>query len=106
MPITFKSKHSPNVVMLEKVALELLRLMGHSGTVPGSLMPRDIPPALARLEQAVHGAPDRPLDADRDSHDEDDGEREPEISLSQRALPLLEMLRTALAEDDHVIWDR
>ena len=28
MPITFKSRHAPNLVMLEKVALELIRLMG------------------------------------------------------------------------------
>jgi hypothetical protein len=62
MPITFKSKHSPSIVMLEAVALELIRIMGHSGGVPGALAAEDIPAALERLERVVDAMPDRPLD--------------------------------------------
>ena len=105
MPITFKSKHSPNIVMLEAVALELLHMMGHSSTVPGSLATGDIAAALARLERAVEAAPARPLQADRD----DDGDDEPQaegVSAAHRALPLIEMLRGAQAAGDYVIWDR
>jgi hypothetical protein len=105
VPITFKSKHSPNIVMLEAVALELIKLMGHSRTVPGSFAAEDIPAALARLEQAIAGAPDRPMEADRDNAIDDD-DREPPISVGHRALPLIEMLRTAAKENDYVIWDR
>lgn len=104
MPITFKSKHSPNIVMLEAVALELINVMGHSGTVPGSLATEDIPTALARLEQLVAAAPDRPLEADRDDS-KDDEDREPSVSASHRSLPLIEMLRSAMREHDYVIWD-
>ncbi|MEQ8234429.1 MAG: DUF1840 domain-containing protein [Gammaproteobacteria bacterium] len=104
MPITFKSKHAPNIVMLEAVALELLHLMGHSGTVPGSLAADDIPAALARLEGAVNAAPARALEADRG--DDDDDRAGEGVSAAHRALPLIEMLRSAEAEGDYVIWDR
>lgn len=105
MPIIFKSRHSPNIVMLEGVALELIKLMGHSSTVPGALAAEDIPAALQRLEQAVTAVPGRPLQADH--HDSEDNEdREPSISGAHRALPLIEMLKSAMKEDDYVIWDR
>ena len=109
MPITFKSKHSPNIIMLEAVALELLHMMGHSGTVPGSLAAGDVPAALARLERAVEAAPARPLEADREDQIADQAEDERQadgVSAAHRALPLIEMLRGAQASGDYVIWDR
>ncbi|MGE0484565.1 MAG: DUF1840 domain-containing protein [Gammaproteobacteria bacterium] len=108
MPITFKSKHAPNIVMLERVALELLHLAGHSGSVPGSFAAEDLPAALARLEGAIAEAPGRALDADRSRADDADDERprETPVSIAHRAGPLLDLLKTALAEGDYVIWDR
>jgi hypothetical protein len=105
MPITFKSKHSPDILMLETVALELIKLMGHSGTVPGALATQDIPEALAHLKRAVASAPDRALEADRDDGKEGE-EREPPVSVAQRATPLIETLEAAIINDDYVIWDR
>ena len=105
MPITFKSKYSPDILMLEGMALELIRLMGHSGSVPGSLAAEDIAAALAHLETAVKDGPARALEADR-GHDEEDGKREAPVSVAHRAGPLVAMLKTALKEKEHVIWDR
>ena len=51
MPITFKSKHAPDILMFESIALQLIKLMGHSGAVPGALAIEDLPGALQRLEQ-------------------------------------------------------
>jgi hypothetical protein len=102
MPITFKSKHSPNVVMLETVALSLIKAMGHSGSVPGSLAAEDIAPALARLQQAVTA--NSAARAPRDETREDD-EREPAVSLKHRAGPLIDMFEKALREHEYVIWD-
>lgn len=104
MPITFKSKYSPDILMLETVARELIRLMGHSGSVPGSLAAVDIGAALAHLEAAVSDGPARALDADRPAQD-DDPQHEPRISVAHRAGPLLAMLKTALKEREHVIWE-
>ena len=106
MPIIFKSRHAPNVVMLEAVALELLHLMGHTGTVPGALTAADLPAALARLQAGISTAADGTLAADRPPDDaREDDTRGTEVSAAQRALPLIAMLETAIANDDHVIWD-
>ena len=105
MPITFKSKHSPSILMLEAMALELIRLMGHSGEVPGSLAQEDIASALYALEAAIAVAPARPLSAERKPGD-DEVVTEPVVSVAHRALPLIQMLRKALANNDYVIWDR
>ncbi len=107
MPIIFRSKHSPDILMLEGNGRELIRMMGHSETLPGSLAHEDIPVALARLEAAVARSPEIPLEADRKAaRGEDDDTREVPVSAAHRAGPLLAMLRTALAEHDYVIWDR
>lgn len=93
--------------MLEAVALELLQLMGHTGTVPGALTAADLPAALARLKAGISAAADGTLAADRPP--DEPGKDEPrgsEVSAAQRALPLIAMLETAITNDDHVIWDR
>ena len=105
MPITFKSKYSPDILMLETSGRELIRLMGHSGALPGSLAAEDIPAALARLEAAVKGGPPHTLQADR-PRNEDEADREPVISAAHRAGPLIKMLQVAAREAEHVIWDR
>lgn len=105
MPITFKSKRSPDIVMLETMGLELIRMMGHSGTVPGSLAAEDVAVALQHLEEAMKAGGGRALNAERpDPDDEDDGRAQ--ITLAQRAGPLRDMLVDAAEAGDYVIWDR
>ena len=106
MPITFKSRHSPDILMLENVARELIRMMGHSGSLPGSWAPEDLPDALARLEQALAGVQGQTLAADRRAGDRDDDRPRETVSAAHRALPLLEMLRRAIRDGDHVSWDK
>lgn len=101
--IVFRSKHSPDVIMLERVALEMIKGMGHGGSVPGALAPIDLPAALARLEQTVAAA--APTGGTPATDQDDDERREPAIPLAHRAGPLLAMLRTALREGDHVLWE-
>ncbi len=105
MPITFKSKHSPSILMLEAMAMELIRLMGHSGEVPGSLAKEDVANAVHTLERAIAVAPARPMSAERTEGD-DEAIAEPVVSVAHRALPLIQMLRKAQANGDYVIWDR
>lgn len=103
MPITFKSKHSPNILMLDTVAQELIRKMGHSGSVPGSLAADDVAAALDNLNAALARAAAASGNETAADDERDDG---PKVSLAQRALPLVGMLEKALAEGDYVIWDR
>jgi len=82
------------------VAVRLLKAMGHSGTVPGAILPGDIPGALARLRSVVEKAP-----ADSKPPTEDaDEESEAQVSLRQRAYPLIDLLTRAAAGGKEVLW--
>jgi hypothetical protein len=88
--------------MFGDVAVRLLKLMGHSGTVPSAFKPEDIPAALQRLKKAV-AEDDASIAAqgESDTHDDDD---EP-VSLRNRALPLIQLLEAAEKEQEHVMWN-
>lgn len=83
-----------------KIAVQLLQTMGHSGTVPGAMLPRDIPGALAKLKGAVDRNP-KPSGAD--AGDEDD-RRDAPVSLQQRAYPLIDLLTRAAEQQKEVLW--
>ena len=86
-------------VMFGDVAVRLLRMMGHSGTVPSAILAADMPAAIERLEAALRGQPDAGA---REAGEDDDG---PPVALQQRALPLLDLLRRALADDVSLTWE-
>ena len=105
MLVTFRTKAYADITMFGDVAKQLLELMGHSGTVPSAIKAEDVPVALARLEAAI--AQRRAVDAARAPDDDDgrDGYDAPhKVTLSQRALPLLELRRTAAATKHVVMW--
>jgi hypothetical protein len=107
MLVTFRTKAYANITMFGDVAVTLLKLMGHSGTVPGALMPDDLPKALARLKAAVEEHADEPLDpapSSTQSASQDDQEGR-YVSLAHRALPLIELLTAADADGEYVMWD-
>ena len=83
------------------VAKTLIKMMGHSGSVPSAILPEDIPAAKERLEKALKTATRPPSDAPAG-----DNENEEPVSLSQRAYPLLELLSNAAANNCSVLWDR
>ena len=106
MLVTFRTKRHANITMFGDVAKQLLELMGHSGRVPSAIAAEDVPAALARLEAAV--AQRRALDAAEPPDDERRDARDDEprrVTVSQRAVPLLELLRTAVANKTEVMWD-
>ena len=94
--------------MLETAGRELIRMMGHSGTVPGALGADAVSSALQRLEKAVAVDPGRPLSTERE-RDRDDGEHsgngDAPVSAATRALPLIEMLRQAAEAGDYIFWE-
>ena len=104
MLVTFKTEAYANITMFGDVAVELLKLMGHSGTVPGAVAPEDIPAALESLEAGVAASPNVHLDPTTGSEN-DDEDAGPHVSLSHRALPLIELLKAAQADNKHVMWD-
>jgi hypothetical protein len=103
MLVTFRTKAYSDITMFGDVALKLLKLMGHSGTVPSAIKAADVPGALARLEGAVKAQKavekGNPISADKD------GEAEAPVELSRRAIPLLDLLRAAAKSKADVVWD-
>ena len=105
MLITFSTKSAADITMFGHVAEALLRMMGQSGSVPGAILAADVPPALARLKEAVAeggsqpspSAPEKPAE----KHDED---APPPVNLRQRAYPLIGLLEAAARANSDVTW--
>lgn len=82
------------------IAVQLLKAMGHSGTVPSAILAKDIPAAVARLKSTVVAAP-----AEKAPPDSDDKDRkEVLVSLRQRAFPLIDLLTRAAEKGAEVMW--
>ena len=103
MLVTFSCKAYADITMFGNVAVSLLKLLGHSGTVPGALRAADVPRALERLRAGVAAHGDAPAPANDDNTERE--EDEPVVRLSQRALPLIELLEAAVKEECDVMWD-
>jgi len=84
------------------VAVKLLRMAGHSGTVPGAIPADEVAQALARLEAALAGQPREAVPEGADGEED----KEPPVSLQQRAFPMLELLRDALRDQCGIMWDK
>jgi hypothetical protein len=101
MLVTFSTSAYADITMFGDVALNMLKLMGHSATVPGALLADDIPAALQKLEAAIE-ADKRSTQAEQ-SAEEENGEVS--VSLSHRAMPLIELLKAAVKANSNVMWD-
>lgn len=86
--------------MFGDIAVTLLKMMGHSGTVPGAILAADIPEAVARLQQQLASVP-RPATSDAD---DDQPKKEPVVSLHTRAVPLIDLLERAAKRGKDVLW--
>ncbi|MGB5834100.1 MAG: DUF1840 domain-containing protein [Thiohalocapsa sp.] len=103
MLITFKTPVHADITMFGDVAKALIKMMGHSGSVPGAILAVDVPNALAKLNAAIARNPDAPLNPPSDDEDED--RRSQSVTLSHRALPLIDLLEAAAREQENVMWD-
>lgn len=102
MLVTFKTEVG-NITMFGDVALTLIKMMGHSKTVPGAILAADVPMALHRLRTAIDAEKGLPPVEDQD--EDEDGENERRVSLADRALPLIELLSAAAKADSNVMWE-
>ncbi|MBP2700709.1 DUF1840 domain-containing protein [Photobacterium lucens] len=110
MLITFRSKGSHDVTMFGDIAQQLIHMMGFCETVPGAIREEDIAQALRNLNHQIDMMKQQnkqgdieqpnPLDADLD-----EGEFEPEICLSVRALPIIGLLESAIQNHSYVMWE-
>ncbi len=108
MLVTFHSRAYADITLFGDIAQTLLRMMGHSGSVPGALLAADIPAARVRLQAALAAqqaaaAAQQPAPSE-DKEDEDE-EKEVGPPLGVRALPLLELLDASARQGCDVMWD-
>jgi hypothetical protein len=89
------------ITMFGDAAVALLKMMGQSGVVPGAILGKDIPAAVDRLKRGVASAP-----ADTPGAKTDDKEAEPNVSLRQRAFPLIDLLERAAGAGANVMWTK
>lgn len=82
------------------IAVQLLKAMGHSGTVPSAILAKDIPAAVARLRSAVAATPAAKTSTNSDDKDQ----KEILVSLRQRAFPLIDLLTRAAETGAEVMW--
>ena len=101
MLITFHSEAGADFTMFGNVAISFLKMMGHSGTVPGAISPEDIPAALSKLEQGLAVAGGDKTTANSDSQEDD---KQPPIPLRTRAYPLVQLLSAAAKKGKDVLW--
>jgi hypothetical protein len=104
MLITFKTPAYADITMFGDVGKALIAMMGHSGTIPGAILAEDVPKALEKLRAAVTHNPDAPLNPHHD--DDEDTPSGESVSLSKRALPLMELLEAAARDEKNVMWDK
>ena len=97
----FKSKATGDVIMLGPNGDQLLRLIGHEVAPKGIVEVVAMPAAIAALVAAV--AADESSPTDGDAHDSTDTARQG-ISVRQRVWPMIEMLKSAHAAGQVVVW--
>jgi hypothetical protein len=99
MLITFKTSAYANIIMFGDIGLQLLEMMGFGKTVPSAIGVADVPQALENLQRSLDALPEQQQPVDTDPDDPS------AISLQTRAVPLLDLLRAAIADEKAVRWE-
>ncbi|MFC1234985.1 DUF1840 domain-containing protein [Vibrio sp. F74] len=100
MLITFNCIAYANVTMFGDVGLQMLKMLGHSGTVPGAILAADIPAALTQLKAAI-----KIEKTTVTPNEEEDDFSDTPVNLANRAFPLIELFTAANKEKCNVMWD-
>lgn len=98
MLVTFKTDSYPNITMFGNDAQTMLKMMGHSGAVPGSIRAEEVSKSLGMLKSSIAASKNLPP-VNAESADE------PVVSIAHRGMPLIELLTAADRANDYVMWD-
>jgi hypothetical protein len=101
----FKSKAAADLIMLEPNGRRVLQVIGKDPGPKGIILPEEMPAAIGALENAIA----REEAEHRQAIDEAKakGEVPPtfeSVSLRQRALPFIEMLRRCEKDGKEIVW--
>jgi hypothetical protein len=99
MLVTFKTSAYANITMLGDIGLKMLEMMAFGNSVPGAINAQDVPTALDNLKSALDKLPIQVEPAG------DAGDDQPAVSVHTRAVPLVELLQAAVADETYVRWE-
>ena len=99
MLITFKTKSYADITMLGEIAKHMLKMMDYGVSVPGAIVAKDVAKALENLLSGLKTVPEVVL-TETDGDDDDTA-----VSLHTRAIPLIELLQSAVKDDNNVMWE-
>ncbi len=99
MLVTFKTSAYANITMFGDVGLKMLEMIAFGTAVPGAIDVEDVSQALDNLKLALDKMPEQ-VEAAGDADDD-----QPAVSLHTRAVPLVELLQAAAAEETYVRWE-
>ena len=105
MLVTFHSKAWSSITMFGDIAVTLLKMAGHSGTVPSAMLAADIPSALASLEQKLAAAGPENKGTQSIPSNTKDADTPPAVGLRMRAHPLIQLLSAAARQKCDVTWE-
>lgn len=99
MLITFKTKSYANITMFGEVGLKMLELMDYGTSVPGAIIAEDVPQALSNLQNRLESL----VEVVEPAGEAD--EEQPAVSLHTRAVPLIELLQSAVEDQNIIRWE-
>lgn len=102
MMYVFKSKADGDLIMLEAVGDQILRILGREPAKRGIIEVDALPGAISALQQAIAEA-----EAERargPGHADENAGGALAVGLGQRAWPMIEMMKRSLAERADIVW--
>jgi hypothetical protein len=99
----FKSKAAGDLIMLEPNGRQVLQIIGKEPATQGIIQPAQMAVAIQALEAAIarEEAENQQADAEAKAGK---GARPEGISLRQRAVPFVDMLRRASQAGEDIVW--
>ena len=108
MPLViFRSKAAAEITMFAENARRIFEVIGRPESARGVITAEQVPDALQRLTAAVEQEKTQQREASADAaNDEPEGKAAQArgVTFSQRAFPLIEMLRAAQKKNADVTW--
>jgi cyclopropane-fatty-acyl-phospholipid synthase len=101
----FKSKAAGDLIMLEPNGRRVLQIIGKDPGPKGIIQPQEMGPAVRALEAAIAKEEAEQKAAIEEARAK--GEVPPtfkDVSLRQRAVPFIDMLRRCEKEDAEIVW--
>ena len=101
----FKSKAAGDLIMLEPNGRRVLEIIGKEAQPKGIILPEQMPAAIGALESAiVKEEADQKALAEEAKAKGETAPRFDAVSLRQRAVPFLDMLRRCEKAGKEIVW--